>query len=347
MMRTAIIGIGSIGTIVGALVFKNKPQSMDVVLVDANKAHVAALREHGATVTGKMDLKNIPVEVILPSELEGLYDNVILLTKQTYNKSVFEQLLPHLHKDSVVCTLQNGIPEESVANYAGADRTVGGTIGWGATWKGPGVSELTSDPERMIFEIGECDGSLTPRLESIAQVLRQGCVCHIIRNLTGIRWSKLLMNSTMSGLSAALGCTYGDILDDENAICCAAHLTNELIAVADARDIHLEVLVEGFNFYDLRFSNLGERDDAVAWLRKFYIPDRPLKASMMQDMEKGIPCEIRQINGVVSAWGKKVGVATPMNDAIVRIVTEFEVGKRPFPTMANLEDFELPDSFGV
>ena len=341
-MRTVIIGIGSIGTIVGALIFKNKPVDMDVTLVDANEAHVAALRKNGATVIGKMNLSNVPVKAILPSEMEGFYDSVILMTKQTYNSRVFEQLLPHLHQDSVVCTLQNGIPEESVASYVGAERTVGGTIGWGATWQGAGVSELTSDPDRMIFEIGECDGRLTPRLESIAQVLRQGCTCHIINNLTGIRWSKLLMNSTMSGLSAALGCTYADILDNDKAVRCAAHLTNELIAVADAREIHLEVLVEGFDFYDLKFSNLNDRDRAVAWLRKFYIPDRPLKATMLQDMEKGIVSEIRQINGVVADWGRKVGVNTPMNDKIVHIVTEFEAGRRPFPTMDNLNEFVLP-----
>ena len=341
-MRTAIIGIGSIGTILGALIFKNKPADMDVTLVDANEAHVAALREKGATVVGKLDLRGIPVKVITPAELDGIYDIVILMTKQTYNPSVFQQLMPHLGPDSVVCTLQNGIPEESVAEFVGPARTVGGTTGWGATWKGPGVSELTSDPERMIFEIGESDGSLTPRLEAIAEVIRQACVCNIITNLTGIRWSKLLMNSTMSGLSAALGCTYGDILDDDKAVLCAAHLTNELIAVADARNIHLESLVEGYDFYDLRFSGPEERKAAVAWLRKFYIPDRPLKASMLQDMEKGIPSEIRQINGVVCDWGKKLGVPTPMNDTIVRIVTGFENKTRPFPTMDDLKEFQLP-----
>lgn len=340
-MRTAIIGIGSIGTIVGALVFHNKPEDMDIVLVDANRAHVEVLRKNGATVTGKLKLKNIPVKVIYPEEMDGVYDTVILLTKQTYNESVFSRLMPHLHADSVICTLQNGIPEESVASYVGTGRTVGGTIGWGATWIAPGVSELTSDRSRMIFEIGELDGRLTPRLEKIAWVLRLACVCNIISNLEGIRWSKLLMNSTMSGLSAALGCTYADILDDEKAVRCAAHLTNELIHVADARGIRLEVLVKGYDFNDLRFRTCLEQENAIAWLRKFYIPDRPLKASMLQDMEKGIKCEIRQINGVVSQWGKKTGVATPMNDTIVRIVTEFEEGERAFPTMDNLSEFIL------
>ena len=33
-------------------------------------------------------------------------------------------------------------------------------------------------------------------------------------NLMGIKFTKVLMNSTFSGMSAALGCTFGDVLDE-------------------------------------------------------------------------------------------------------------------------------------
>lgn len=335
-MRAILLGAGSLGTIVGALVAKNGGQ---LTMVDANKAHVDALNQSGATVTGKMRLEHVPVHAITPDQMDGYYDIVILMIKQTYNKTALAQLLPHLKPDSVVCTMQNGVPEEAVGELVGPERTIGGTVGWGATWMGPGVSALTSDPDRMIFEIGETDGTLTPRLEQVQSILGLAGTCNIITNLTGVRWSKLLMNSTMSGLSAALGCTYGDIMDNDRAMECAACLTNELINVATARGIHLEVLFPGFDFYDLVFHNKSEMDRTIAWLRKFYIPDRPLKASMLQDMEKGIKCEIQQINGVVSHWGKQTGVPTPMNDTIVEIVTAFEAGQIPFPSMSLLDRF--------
>lgn len=337
-MRTAIMGIGSLGTIVGALISKNGGKA---VLIDTNTAHVDALNKNGATVIGKMELKNIPVKAICPDEMEGIYDLVILLTKQTCNDVALRKLLPHLDENSVVCTLQNGIPEETVAKYVGSKRTVGGTVGWGATWVGPGVSMLTSDIDRMKIEIGEMDGTLTDRLERIASIMSLAGEVEIVKNLSGIRWSKLLMNSALSGMSAALGSTYAEVLDDDKAIKCAAHIANELILVADAKDIKLHVLVEGYDFYDLRFRDETGLEKAVAWLRDFYFPHRALKASMLQDMEKGIKCEISHINGVVSQWGDYFSIDTPINDTVVNIVRGFEEGKA-FPTMKTLKEFTIP-----
>ena len=51
-MRVALCGAGSLGTITGALMAK---KGVDVTLIDANKAHVDALNEKGATIIGKMD----------------------------------------------------------------------------------------------------------------------------------------------------------------------------------------------------------------------------------------------------------------------------------------------------
>ncbi|MCX7915924.1 MAG: 2-dehydropantoate 2-reductase, partial [Verrucomicrobiae bacterium] len=138
-MRTAILGAGALGIIIGALMTKNGKQ---VELIDANKANVDALNANGATVTGYLNLRQ-PVTAITPDQMSGKYDLVILLTKQTDNDKALPPLLPHLHEESIVCTLQNGIPEETVASFVGRERTIGGAVGFGATWLGPGVSELT------------------------------------------------------------------------------------------------------------------------------------------------------------------------------------------------------------
>ena len=52
-----------------------------------------------------------------------------------------------------------------------------------------------------------------------------------------------------------------------------------------------------------------------------------LKASMLQDLEHGKATEVDAINGVVSAFGRKVGVPTPMNDKVVDIVHRIEKGE--------------------
>lgn len=337
-MRAALMGVGSLGTIMGALIAKN---GGDITLIDANKAHVDAMNEKGATVTGKMELQAIPVKAIVPEQMDGIYDIVILLAKQTYNDVALKQLLPYLGADSLVCTLQNGIPEETVANLIGKERTVGGVVGWGASFRGPGVSELTSDVSAMRFEIGEIDGKKTERIEQVSKILNLVGTCVVVDNLMGIRWAKVIQNATLSGMSAALGVTYAEILDNEKATACAAYVGNEIVQIVRKIDIELEDLVPGWSYYSLAFKDQEGLEMAKSWLREYFTPHRPLKASMLQDMEKGIKCEIDHIVGICSQWGKKVGVATPICDTIVAIVKDFESGKIPMPTMACLGRFEL------
>ncbi|MDR1693242.1 MAG: ketopantoate reductase family protein [Oscillospiraceae bacterium] len=339
-MRTALVGAGSLGTIMGALVSLN---GGEMTLVDVNRAHVEALNRNGATVTGKLSLSGIPVKAALPEDMTGIYDLVFLLTKQTYNGTALRQLLPHMGPDSVVCTLQNGVPEEAVAEVVGPERTVGGAVGWGASYRAPGVSELTSDPEAMRYEVGETDGSRTKRIGDIAALLNMAGTCEVTDNLMGIRWSKVIQNATMSGMSAALGCTYAEVLDNDKAVACAAAAGDEIVRTVRRRGIRLEDLVPGWSYYDLAFEDAAGLRRATDWLRTYFKPHRPLKASMLQDMEKGIRSEIDHIVGICCEWGKKVGVDTPVCDTILGIVKDFERGATPLPTKLCLERFRLPE----
>ena len=85
-MRVALVGAGSLGTITGALMSKN---GVDVTLVDANKTHVDALNKVGATITGKMNEKNIPVKACLPEEMDGIFDcfSAYKTNSQSYSTS--------------------------------------------------------------------------------------------------------------------------------------------------------------------------------------------------------------------------------------------------------------------
>ncbi len=210
-MRIALVGAGAMGTIIGALIAKG---GEDIVMVDVNEPHVKALNEKGATITGHMDI-TVPVNAVTPDGMEGTYDLVIYLVKTTYDDKALPEILPFIGDGSMVITLQNGVPEERVAAVVGRERTLGGAIGWGATFIGPGVSELTYDPVEMTYDIGELDGSLSKRIKAVKGVLDLAGSAEISDNLVGTRWVKLMVNVSMSGLSAALDCTYGDILDND------------------------------------------------------------------------------------------------------------------------------------
>jgi len=338
MERVAIIGAGSLGTIMAACVAQNGGKC---ILIDTNKEHVDALNKSGATVTGYMDF-NVPVKAILPEQMEGIYDIVIILTKQLVNKVVLTNLLNYIDDNSIVCTLQNGVPEEFVAEIVGKDRTCGGAVGWGATWVGPGVSQLNTKPEFVIIEMGNLDNVVNDKLKRVEAFLKLAGKVEINTNLSGFRWSKLLMNAAVSGMSAATGSTFGEVVDDNKAVACAAHVANELIQVATAKGITLEQIVPGKDFYDMSFTDEAGREKAIQMLRDVYSVHRPSKASMLQDMEKGIACEVDYINGVVCDGGDAMGIDTPFNDTIRAIVKEFEAGNAAMPTMANTKRFTIP-----
>lgn len=324
-MKIAIVGAGSLGIVVGTGLASRFP---DLVMVDADPANVAALNEHGARVTGSIEL-TVPVCAVEPAGMHGLYDLVILLTKQTYNQVALGQITPHLGDKSFVCTLQNGIPEDSVAAIVGANRTLGGTVGFGATYLGPGVSQLTSTAEavkRHAFEIGEMRGGVTPRLRALADVLAQVGHCEIVEDLMAIRWSKLLMNATFSGVSTALSCTFGEVLDNRDAMEFLARVADEVIRVADATG-HRLAPMQGEDMESLRFREGEALEDKLPLYRRVWSHHALLRASMLQDLEKGRKTEIEAINGYVVARGREAAVPTPFNQLLVDLIHSAEAQK--------------------
>ena len=325
-MRTAILGAGALGIIMGALIAKG---GYPIDLVDSYKENVDSLNANGATVIGFLEL-NVPVTALTPDQLEGCYDLVLLLTKQTNNEIALKQFLPHLHKDSIVCTLQNGIPEESVAAYVGKDRTIGGAVLFGATWEKPGVSSLTSPYEntrKSAFTIGEMDGTLRPRLRQVKEILETIGKTEVITNLTEVRWTKLLMNATFSGMAAALNCTFGDVLDNSKAMECVAHIADETVKVCHAQGYRM-VEVLGENFENFELTTNADIPQKIQLFRKLWDNQGAQKGSMLQDLEKGKKTEIDCINGVICQTGRKFGFSTPYNDRVVELIKEEEKSGR-------------------
>lgn len=339
-MRVAIFGTGAMGTVLGAFLNKN---GLETVLIDSYVDHVNALNEKGAHIIGCVDM-TVPVKAITPEQMEGKYDIVFVFTKQTSNAEALLPLKNFLKEDSVVCTLQNGVPEYSVSELIGGNRTVGGTVLWGATFIGPGVSEVTQDVTSgdNLFDIGEIDGKITERIKKVAEVLEHmGPVC-IVENLMGARWSKLICNSCMSGMSAVTGSIFGDVLNNLKASACLGLIASEIVEVCSAAGVEFEDVM-GMDMKD--WGKVGTYEDfeiSQRCFRKFYADKRTAKASMLQDLENGKKTEVDMINGFVVEQGKKYGIPTPFNDIAVKVIKGIENKELPL-SMDNLKFFDLPD----
>ncbi|MFV0518200.1 MAG: ketopantoate reductase family protein [Aminipila sp.] len=337
-MKLALMGTGSLGTILGAHIARG---GEDIVLIDSYQEHVDALNEKGATVIGTRNF-TVPVKAITPDKMEGLYDIILYLVKQTFNDVALQQVKEHLAPDGVVVTFQNGVPESAIAEVIGEDRVIGAPVGWGATFKGPGISELTTEEKALHFELGEFKGGVTDRLNTVKSILELMCPVTIEDNLMGVRWAKVFINSTASGMSTVMNGTFGDVIDNPVSMECITHIGNECMQVADAAGIKVDYFGT-FDLNEFRFARKEDFKDIAEKFKALYGPHRKLVASMLQDLRNGqTKTEVDAINGVVCKLGRKYGVATPINDQVTAIIKGKETGEIPIEACP-LESFVFPE----
>ena len=333
-MRTAIYGAGSLGTILGAFITRN---GGEIDLVNRNIAHVKALREKGARVCGTLEFTQ-KVNAIIPDAMTGKYDIIFLMTKQQQNAEVVSFLKDFLAEDGVIVTLQNGLPELQIGEIVGADRVLGCTVAWGATMLEPGVCELTSEPDSLTFSLGSLQSTPNKHLDDVKALLEMMGPVEVDSNFIGTRWSKLLINAAFSGMSTVLGCTFGEAASDKRSRKYVQALIKECIDVCAASRIKIEP-VQGKDIVAL----LDYHGPVKKKFSYMIIPiairkHAKLKASMLQDLEKGKKCEVDAINGVVCASGRKAGVPTPVNDKVVEIIHKIEGGELK-PSFDNIKFF--------
>ena len=334
-MRTAIYGAGSLGTILGAYISK---QGGQIELINRNKAHVEALNTKGAQVVGTVEFTQ-QVTAYTPDLMSGKYDIIFLMTKQQNNKDVVTMLKDYLAPKGVLVTFQNGLPEMQIAEILGEERVLGCTVAGGATMPAPGVCELTSEPDALSFSLGSVSEKRSGHFTKVKELLEMMGTVDVEDNFIGTRWSKLLINAAFSGMSAVLGCTFGEAAGPRPSRRIVQMLIKECIDVCAAGGIRIEP-VQGKDIVKLLdYKNMMKK--AVSF---FIIPiairkHAKLKASMLQDLEKGKLTEVEAINGAVSAYGRKVGCPTPMNDKVVQIIHGIEEGRLQ-PCIENLKYFK-------
>ena len=302
-MKCAIYGAGSLGTVLGAYITKS---GQDIELVNRNTAHVEALQTHGAHITGTVDL-TVPVHAILPAQMEGPYDVIFLMTKQQHNREVVTFLKPLLSENGVIVTLQNGLPEEGIAAIVGKEHVLGAVVEWGATLSAPGECTLTSDPSSMSFRTGKPESVDAETFDLVLSLLERMCPVYVEENLLGVRWTKFTRDRQARKL--ALKCIK-EVVD-------VGHAAGAVFVPVQGKNI-----LTFFYCDDPVKTAIAERLMPIA-LRKH----QDIFPSMLQDILRGKPCEIDYFNGLVSEWGRKTNVPTPINDRIVRVIKNEDIGK--------------------
>ncbi len=325
-MPITVWGAGAIGGITGGALTR---AGHDVLLVDSNAEHVAALNMAGLTVDDAHGGWNVSVRAALPSQVAGPLDLVLVAVKSLATPQAIEQMMPHLGPGSTVVSLQNGLNEELLAERIGPQRTVGCLVNWASDWIAPGHIQFGGDGS---FRLGELDGRLTPRLHALAALLGVVMPTDVTENIWGYLWAKICYASLLFA-TALTDATVYEVVESAYPIQrMLALLVAEEMRVADAAGIRLEA----FDEYDpavYRAASAGDANaiaQAMAMVSQFYRKHTKVKTGIWRDLAvRKRKTEVDGQIGLVAARGAQCGIPTPLTDRLVAMIHELEDGVRP------------------
>ena len=332
-MRWLIWGAGAIGGTLGAHLAR---AGHDVTMVDTVAEHVAAINRDGLRITGPIAEFTARMPASTPWSAIGKWDTAILATKAHHTEAATQALLPHLAEDGCVISAQNGLNELAIASIAGAGRTVGAFVNFGADYLEPGLVHYGG---RGAVVVGEIDGRSTARSEAIREAwldFDSGAIA--TPNIWGYLWGKeaygaMLFATALSNESIA------------DALAVPAHrplyiaLAREMLAVAAARGVTPEPF-DGFDplaYLPDAAPGAAERslDALVAHNRR----SAKTHSGIWRDLAvRRRPTEVDAQLGVAVRLGAEAGVATPLTARLVALVHDIERGDRAqsFDTLAEL-----------
>lgn len=277
--------------------------------------------------------------VSTPDALERAYDFALVAVKSPFHRVALEPLA-HAGVARAFVSLGNGLIQDALARLVGGpDNLLACLVEWAGSNRGPG--RLVRDTIGPMV-VGELDGSERERTRLLARCLERVGDVRITGNIRGQIWSKLLVNTAFTGLSAVSGLRYGEVAAHPDGAVVAPLIWAEGVRVGEAEGLSLETVLDVAP-HDLVVAPGGERRTADAALARMMAIAGNSRPSMLQDLEHRRATEVDVINGAVSRRGRVHGVATPLNDRVVEVVHAMERGERsPAPEVLT----ELAGVFG-
>ena len=323
MVETSVLVVGA-GAIGGVTAAKMTGEVRRVAVLDANEEHVERMRGEGLLLDDLGEERRVRIDAHTdPAGLDGPVDFALITLKAPYLESALAPLLERGLVETFV-SLGNGLVQEHIAGIVGEENLIWGTVEWGATNLGPGHLAQTT---RGHFVIGEADCKVRERTRLLAEALGAVDQVRVTENIRGQIWSKLLVNSAFSGLGAVSGLLYRDIVDDPDGREVALALWREGYDVGQAQNLELEEVL-GVPAESLVVRSAEDRERAGGALEVAMKQAGVTKASMLQDLERGIKTEVDVINGGVVQKGSEHGIETPLNARVVELVHAMERGER-------------------
>ena len=251
-MKIAILGVGAMGSVYAGLLADS---GHDVWAVDVWKEHVDAIRKNGLRVEGASGDRTVKMNATSDASEVKNADLVIIATKADGVEAAAKSAKAIAKPDAPILTIQNGLGSaDKVAEIVGNERIMIGVVGgFGASMKGPGHAHHNG---WEFLRLGEMNGGLTPRLETVKAAWEQGGFKVLtFDDIHKMIWEKLICNCTYSGTCALTNLRVGEVQASPSAWSIAAACAAEAYHVANGKGIKLDF------------------DDPVRYVREFGAED--------------------------------------------------------------------------
>jgi 2-dehydropantoate 2-reductase len=314
-----IVGAGAIG---GTLAVHLHAKGVPVQLVDADAAHVAAIRENGLTLLTPDGVLVARIPVFTLDDAPAELTRVLLAVKAQATSAASAWIAPRLTADGFVASLQNGLNEETIASFVGVERTVIAFVDLFADVMEPGV---VKDGGHGGMALGEYAGGTSDRVRSLADDLSHWGSPVVSENVEGFLWAKLAFGAML--VTTALADEDMSVLIDRHRDTMNA-LAAEVIAVAD----HRGIVLEGFDAFQPGAFRRGVEpavnaaaiDGLVAWLAT----QSKTRSGIWRDIAvRKRPTEVPTQYRPVLAAAEHAGIEVPCLRAMVARIGELERGE--------------------
>ena len=316
-MKIAVIGAGAIGGLVGA---RLALAGEDVTFI-VRGANLDAIRKDGIKLITTDGQQHVARNVSATNHYDeaGVQDIVVLAMKAHQVEAVANDVPKLFGPDTVVVTMQNGIPYWYFHKHGGelegsrvrsvdpsgvvsaripADRVIGCVVYPASELVAPGVVKHI---EGDRFPLGELDGSSSERVNRVSACMSHaGFKAPVLDNIRAEIWLKLWGNLTFNPISSLSHSTLVDICQYPPSRDLAVAMMREAQAVAHKLGIEFRV-------------SLDKRIAGAEKVGKH-------KTSMLQDVEAGRAPEIDALVGAVVELARLTDTPTPHIDTVYSLV---------------------------
>lgn len=306
-MRVAIVGAGGVGGYLGA---RLAATGVDVVFI-ARGAHLAAIKKNGLKLESQLgDLHIASPNITDDIRSVGPVDLTVLAVKLWDTEATAQTLKPLVEQGGAVISFQNGVhKDEILSRHLPRQSIMGGVCYIAAVIAEPGVIRHSGTLQRFIF--GEYGGANSERANKFLDAFRRaGIDADISPAIETLIWEKFVFLVGLSGTTSTIRKPIGPIRSNPRTRGFLRDVMNEAVEVGRARGVALKP---------------GYADERLAFCDT--LPET-MTSSMQIDLERGNRLELPWLSGGVVELGGLAGVATPLNRAILDVLTIYAEGQR-------------------